>query len=55
MIVIVDKSVCTSTDNNQPNIGITIYGKPIDPVTEFVYLGQKLSEKLPLTIDHDCR
>ena len=30
---------------NQRNIGITIYGKPIEPVTQFVYLAQKLSAK----------
>jgi hypothetical protein len=37
------KTVCMTTDKTQPNLGITIYGKPIKQVIDFVYLGHKLS------------
>ena len=32
-----------TTDKNSPPLNITIYGKPIKQVSEFVYLGHKLS------------
>ena len=49
-----DKTVCMTTDKDQPNLAITIYGKPIQQVTDFVYLGHKLSSKnnQELAIDH---
>ena len=38
-----DKTECMTTDKTQQSLGITIYDKPIKQVSEFVYLGHKLS------------
>ena len=39
------KTECMTTAKDQPRLNITINGKPIKQVTEFVYLGFKLSCK----------
>ena len=43
LFVNVSKTECMTTDKNSPPLNITIYGKPIKHVSEFVYLGHKLS------------
>ena len=43
LFVNVTKTECMTTDKNSPPLNITIYGKPIKQVSEFVYLGHKLS------------
>ena len=37
------KTKCMTTAKDQPRLNISIYGKPIEQVSEFVYLGHKLS------------
>ena len=37
------KTECMSTDKKQLPLNITIYGQPIKQVTEFIYLGHKLT------------
>ena len=37
------KTECMSTDKQQTPLNITIYDKPIKQVTEFIYLGHKLT------------
>ena len=37
------KTVCMTTDKPKPLLNVTIYNKPIKQVTEFIYLGHKLS------------
>ena len=39
------KTECMTTAKDQPRLNMTINGKPIKQVTEFVYLGFKLSSK----------
>ena len=39
------KTECMTTAKDQPRLNMTIHGKPIKQVTEFVYLGFKLSSK----------
>ena len=37
------KTECMTTEKTQPQLNIKIYGKPIKQVSEFIYLGYKLS------------
>ena len=37
------KTVTMTTDKHQPELNIKIYGKPIKQVTQFIYLGHKIS------------
>ena len=43
LFVNVSKTECMTSAKNSPPLNITIYGKPIKQVSEFVYLGHKLS------------
>ena len=37
------KTECMTTGKNQASLNLTIYDKPIKQVTEFIYLGHKLT------------
>ena len=39
----VSKTECMTTDKSNQHLHLPIYGKPIKQVTEFIYLGHKLS------------
>ena len=43
LFINVSKTKCMATDKKSPTLNITIYGKPIKQVSEFIYLGHKLS------------
>ena len=43
LFINVKKTKCMSTNKNKQPINLTVYGKPIEQVTEFIYLGHKLS------------
>ena len=42
LFINVKKTKCMSTNKNKQPINLTVYGKPIEQVTEFIYLGHKL-------------
>ena len=42
LFINVKKTKCMSTNKNKQPINLTIYGKPIEQVTDFIYLGHKL-------------
>ena len=39
----ISKTKCMTTDKNKPQLNLTIYGQQIKQVSEFIYLGHKLS------------
>ena len=43
LFVNVSKTNCMTTDKSNQPLHLTIYGKPIKQVSEFIYLGHKLS------------